>query len=290
MQGQGRRHALRFAPVGASVIDMKLSVRLGAALGTAVLLTSCGSPAPSREEELLLTVAADNRAVPMDASPLNSEGLLAGTAHPTLAEGEEGEISVVDVGRLEKTGYGAHLPIVFRNNTDETVSHLHWDAAAHDDGTLVATGDARTTTPARVPPGEIGFSTIEFDDEDAIPHSAEYTFAAKVSPSHAAMLDAGLVAPEDADTAPHNPSPLTITEAYLADDDLVGVATNTTGADTRGPYFVNVYCFDGDSLISEFTGLAEEAGGLADGEAVTFTADFFRQECPTFLFGVSGWF
>ena len=71
---------------------------------------------------------------------------------------------------------------------------------------------------------------------------------------------------------------------------IVGSATNKTGADTTGPFGVQVCCFDGDTLLSSRLSFAEQTGDVADGGTVTYSADLFDDTCPTFTVGVSGYF
>lgn len=76
----------------------------------------------------------------------------------------------------------------------------------------------------------------------------------------------------------------------MSGDAIVGSATNDTGAKTTGPYSVEVYCFEGDTLLSSRISYAEQTGEVADGGKVTFSANMYGETCPTFAVGVSGYF
>ena len=91
-------------------------------------------------------------------------------------------------------------------------------------------------------------------------------------------------------TDSYNIAPFKVTEVSASGDVIVGAATNETGAEATGPYGVDIYCFDGDNLLSEFGTFAEQMGEIADGGTVTFTADLYGAACPSFAVGVGGYF
>ena len=205
--------------------------------------------------------------------PFNASGYLGGTAQPNLDAGEAGEVSVVQIGPLDAAS--GTLIFAFRNNTSESISHVDWTGTARSGGSIVATGSSQGTTPAQLQPGEAGLSYIFFDNAEAIPADAEYEFQVSTSA---------------ADTSSYNTAPLTVTEANASGDSIVGSATNETGAEATGPYSVEVYCFEGDALLSSMITFAEQSGEVADGGIVTFSANLFGDSCPTFAVGVSGYF
>lgn len=259
---------------------MKILLHLGALSVAGMVLTACETAVPSREAQLFEELAADGQAQTVETLPFNSEGLLAGTAHPDLAEGEPGAIAVIEVGRLDKGPHAVYLPFVFRNNTTQPIAQVEWDATAHHEEQLLAIGSSHSVMPEVIHPGEIGFATIFFPEGDDIPHSADFDFLARPGASVAQARAAGDYAS----------APLTITDTYLSGPELVGRAVNRTGADTRAPYRVQIYCFDGDRLMSEFSGTTDEREGLSEDEDLMFSANFFRQECSSFILGVSGRF
>lgn len=164
---------------------MKTPLRLAAALAAVLLLTSCSSPAPSADAKPNPAPAATSVAAEPPAQveplPFNAGGLLGTNAQPTFAEGEPDEVSVVQIGPLEKPGIGALLLFAFRNNTPEAISHVDWSATARSGGSVVATGSSQGTTPSVVQPGEVGLSYIYFESGESIPEGTEYEF--DVSPS-----------------------------------------------------------------------------------------------------------
>lgn len=257
---------------------MKTPLRLAAAIAAVLLLTSCSSTAESSPNtsasappdavEVVETAAA------VESLPFNASGLLNGTAAPNFEDGEPGEVSVVQVGPLDKPGVGALLLFGFRNNTAAAVAHVDWTATARSGGAIVSTGSSQGTVPAVIQPGEVGLAYIYFDNGEVIPDDAEYEFSASTSA---------------ADTSPYNTAAIKVTEVNLSGDAIVGAATNDTGADTVGPYSVNVFCFDGDTIVSQHQGFAEQ-DELPGGATATFTVSLFGATCPSYAVGVSGYF
>ena len=260
-----------------SVGFMRTTGGLAAILAATLLLTACGSssePAASDAPETVSSAPAEEAAATeVEALPFNASGYLGGTAQPNFDAGEAGEVAVVQIGPLD-TASGT-LIFAFRNNTSESISHVDWTATARSGGSIVATGSSQGTTPAQLQPGEAGLSYIFFDNAEAIPANAEYEFQASSSAAY---------------TSPYNTAPLTVTEANVSGDSIVGSATNETGAETTGPYSVEVYCFEGDALLSSMITFAEQTDEVPDGGAVTFSANLFGDPCPTFVVGVSGYF
>lgn len=256
---------------------MKTPLRLAVATAALLLLTSCSSPAPSTDEA---KPRAESAAETIDAPaeveslPFNARGLLFSTAEPKFEDGETGEVSVVQIGPLKKSGIGSVLLFAFRNNTDAAVSHVDWSATARADGAIVSTGSSQGTTPSVVGSGEVGLAYIYFQNGEAIPEDADYEFQVSTSP---------------ADTSSFNTAPMTVTEANLVGDAIVGSATNDTGEKTSGPYGVDIYCFDGDAIIGQLQGFTEQ-DELAPGAAGTFTVSLYGDSCPTYAVGVSGYY
>ncbi|WP_111721528.1 hypothetical protein [Homoserinimonas sp. OAct 916] len=259
-------------------------MRFAAALAAALLFTSCGSTAnPTQGESSPASTPTEDTAPSTpneDAAlagslPFNASGLLGGTAQPTFPDGEQGEVSVVQVGPLAKPGLGATLLFAFRNNTSEGISHVDWSATVRSDGAIVSTGSSQGTVPDQVQSGEVGLAYIYFSNGEIIPGGAEYEFTVNTSPVN---------------TQSYNTAPFKVTEANISGDAIVGSALNETGAESAAPYSVSVYCFDGDNLLSQFRTYTEQDGPIKDGGSVTFTADLYGQECPSFVVGVGGYF
>ncbi|WP_425839887.1 hypothetical protein [Microbacterium sp. PA5] len=254
-----------------------------AAAAAVLLLTSCTAATSQTPEETKPSAQATDAAPPVETSeaaapvealPFNAGGLLGGTATPTFEAGEPGEVSVVQVGTIDDTGFGGTLPFAFRNNTAEAIAHVDWSATARADGSIVATGSSQGTAPSIVQPGEVGLAYIYFEEASAIEEGTEFEFEASTSP---------------ADPTPYNTAPMTVTEATLVNDSIVGGADNKTGESTTGPYSVSVYCFDGDTLVGHTTGFTEQDTIAVDATG-TFTVSLYDMKCSTFAVGVSGYF
>jgi hypothetical protein len=99
---------------------------------TLLPLTACGSPdgdsansgATAASTPSASSTEPEASDEPRDAEPLpfNASGLLGGNAKPTFADGEAGEVAVVQVGPLD-TDQGI-LIFAFRNNTSDGISHV----------------------------------------------------------------------------------------------------------------------------------------------------------------------
>lgn len=210
----------------------------------------------------------------VEPKPFNANGLLGGTAQPNLPDGERGKVSVVKIGELNKAGDSALLTFAFRNNTNEGISSIRWTATARSGGQIVATGSSQGIAPVHVQPGEIGLGHIYFTNGASIPDGADYEFTVSTRPVGSVYRDE---------------AQLTVTEANISGDAIVGSATNRTGAETSGSYSVLIYCFDGDNLLSRISTFAEQKESIADGGTVTFAANLYGRVCPSYAVGVSGY-
>ena len=256
-------------------------LRIAVAAALLFLTVACGGSdrtgdvsAPVESSEDGATAAAAN---PVAALPFNAGDLLAGTATPSFPDGEPGKVSVVQIGALDAHMSGsAKLPFAFRNNTSEGISHVDWSGTARSAGSIVATGSSQGTIPKQVKPGEAGLAFIYFGHGTQLPPAdAEYEFTVKTSPAN-----------QDC----YNTAPLKVTEANASGDAVVGAAVNQTGKSVEGPFGVDVYCFDGDKVLGEHGDFAEQQGPTAPDGQVTFTANLYGANCPTFIVGVGGFF
>ncbi|NLI84588.1 MAG: hypothetical protein GX440_04135 [Propionibacterium sp.] len=255
---------------------MKTSLRITAALGIALILTSCSSPSPTpvTGEPATSTqgTPAEEVAKAVEPLPFNASGLLGGNTTPSFGDGDPGEVSVVQIGaRLVDQKV---LLFAFRNNTDEAIAHVDWTATARSGGSIVGSGRSQGTAPSVVQSGEVALSYIYFDNLEAIPDDAEYEFSASSLP---------------ANTSSYNTAALKVTEANLVGDSIVGGAVNETGADATGPFSVSIYCFDGGQMADHKMGFADQQDA-ADGATVSFSENLYSTSCPNFVVGVSGYF
>lgn len=267
------------APVLSGLVN-----RLGMAAVAALMIASvsaCGSQSsPSKtsggSSAKVITPTPSKDSLP---APLlfNAGGYLAGNAKPELPAGEPGKVTVVAEAPLHKDGIGAAtLPVVYRNNTSKAISHVDLSATARLNGDLVASGQSQGSTPAQVKPGEVGMAFIYFEDAKSLPDSGlTYEFSFDTTA---------------ADTSSYNTAPLTVKEATLNGKSIVGTALNATGKALTGPYDVQVYCFNGNNLVSQTGTFADRDGDIAADESVSFTASLNGAKCPTFAVGVSGFF
>jgi hypothetical protein len=256
----------------------------GALLASFLLMTGCGTDETSTttspgagNSTTRITPKAES---PKDVTPqpFNVSGLLNGDAKPDLPAGEGNKVAVIAQAPLEKDSAmgSAILTFAFRNNTDKAISHVDWTATARAGGKLVATGSSQGTQPAQIAPGEVGMAFIYFDAGSDIPdNGVTYEFSPETS---------------EANTESYNTAPLAVGEANRNGKKIVGSATNKTGKPLTGPYGVEVYCFDGNSITGQRGDFAEEDGDVAPGGTVHFTLDLYDTPCKTFALGVSGFF
>lgn len=245
-------------------------VAVGAVAAAVLLLTSCGAAndetpveanpsarvsAPAAEPSALASEAPGS----VDALPFNAGGPLGGTATPIFEAGEPGEVSVVQIGAFDDTSFGGTLPFAFRNNTSAAIAHVDWTATARVDSSIVATGSSQGTAPSIVQPGEVGLAYIFFEEASAIAGDTEFEFQASTSP---------------AEPTPYNTAPMTVTEASLINESIVGGADNKTGESTTGPYSVSVYCFDGGTIAGHTSGFTEQDTIAVDATG-TFTVGLY---------------
>lgn len=255
-------------------MNLLKTVVVGAAL---LLLVGCGGSSDVGGDTSTPADSSTTASGPVTALPFNAGGLLAGTATPNLPEGEQGKVSVVQVGALDVHMSGsAKLPFAFRNNTNEAISHVDWTGTARSGGAIVATASSQGAIPAQVKPGEIGLAFIYFGPDATVPPAdATYEFTVETSPD---------------DQGAYNTAALTVAEANASGDTIVGAAINKTGESVEGPFAIDAYCFDGDTVLSEHGNYAEQDGPISADGQVTFSASMFDANCPSFIVGVSGYF
>lgn len=249
-----------------------------AAVATLVL-SGCAMPTTSNVPAGSLTDSATPKSTPTVAvvPTFNSGGYLGGNAKPTLPDGDSGKVVVVSQGALKADGIGGgSLLFAFRNNTDKAISHVDFTGTATANGKLVASGQSQGTIPARVQPGEAGLAFIFFEDASSIPATgATYDFKASTLP---------------ADTSSYNTAPLSVTQATNNGSSIIGSAVNKTGKPLVGPYSVEIYCFNGNSLVDQITDFTSEDGDITAGASVSFSTNLYSTSCSTFVLGVSGYF
>jgi hypothetical protein len=244
-----------------------------------LVLAGCSAPTTSNVPAGSLTDSAAPKPTPTTAAApsFNSGGYLGGNAKPTLPDGESGKISVVSRGAIKPDGTGGgSLLFAFRNNTRKAISHLDFTGTVTAGGKLVASGQSQGTIPAQVKPGEAGFAYFYFEDASSVPATgATYDFKTSTMP---------------VDTSSYNTAPLTVTQATNNGNSIIGSAANKTGEPLTGPYSVDTYCLNGNTLTDEITDFATETGDIAAGASVSFSTDLLGTSCNTYAVGVSGYF
>lgn len=238
---------------------------------------SATTPAPSTTGNVIKpTPTPSTTGTAIKPLPFNAGGLLAGTASPSFPGGEAGEVSVVQIGEPFPGGLAdtTKLPFAFRNNTGAAIASVEWTGTARSGGSLVATGSSRGTVPAEVQPGEIGLAFILFGSGAKIPPGhVDYVLTVKTSPVNKAAMSR---------------APLKVTEANVSGDAIVGTAVNASGKPVTYPISADVYCFDGDKMLTQGGDIAEQLGPVAPGGQATFSVDLHGRYCPAFTVGVEG--
>lgn len=207
-----------------------------------------------------------------DATPAadpDSDSVSIGDAFEFLDDGEAGELSVVAMGTYD----GTSLPIVVRNRTGEPLQSLSVSAAVRSsDGDLIGSGSVSgAMTPFVVPNGDVSFGSLYFDGAE-FPEDAEYEI--DISGDAAGSGFFSLV-------------DLTVTEATLLDDRIVGAVTNDTDAPAN---LVGVYaaCFSdaGDLVSTEVTFIDQDV--LEAGDDATFQLPLYGNTCDRYILASTG--
>jgi len=208
--------------------------------------------------------------------PVNSGGLLAGTARPSFPAGKPGAIEVVATGEIVDDPSGAYLPIAIRSNVAEPVGRVVVAATIQDaTGKQIASGSSQGTDPQTLAPGEVALSFVHFE-ASTVPAAAAHQFT---------------IQNESPSTASSSHATLKVSTANLVGGAVTGTATNQTGATLSGPYDVNVYCFDtaGKMLVVQ-SSFADLDGDLAASKTVPYTVNLAEHTCPSFLVGVTAFY
>lgn len=273
-------------------LNLKKCVGVLSAATLVVVLTDCGgsatttttttnASAPSQStatSSATTTTSTSSASKAPSIKPFNAGGFLGGNANATFPAGQPGQVTVFVAGPLEKDK--SILPVAYRNNTGEAISHVDLTATARKNGRLVGTGESQGGIPAQLQPGEVGLAYIYFETAKSMPNTGvKYEFTTDTAP---------------ADTSTYNTAPLTVGEANRTGSSLgtaiVGTAVNKTGQGLSGPYNVLVFCFAGNEVVDVPQGSADQLNDIAANAKVSFTVDLFDTKCNTFTVGVSGYF
>jgi hypothetical protein len=249
--------------IGLSVVTYLLALLLVfAGFGGASLPVSAQTPSAAGTPGSGATPAAQG------GSPY-----LAGDALPLLPTGRPGNVDVIVVG----APMGWHVPIVLRNNSNETVVLINVRGTAIDSaGTLIGTGEPGAfMSPTHLAPGQVAIAAVYFNSADYLPLDAVLTFEPETEP---------------AATASAFRQDLEIIEATREDQDIVGQARNATDEPLVGKVSVLGICFDVTGTITGFAlGFADRLD-LAPEETAPFTVPLESTgPCDAFLLGANGY-
>lgn len=237
----------------------RVFVLLSLLLGSIVLGPSLNAVA----QEVASTPGASGEASPY----------LVGDALSLLPPGEPGAMDVVAVGAPVKW----HVPVVLRNNTDETVVLANVRGTAHDAaGAPLATGEPGSfLAPSVLPPGQVAIAAVYFNSLEHLPADAVLAFEVEFEPP--AMTQ---VFRQD----------LEIVEATHEEDSIVGIVRNGTGAPLVGRVSVLGVCVDASGAVRGYYEAFADKNDLDPGETAPFDAHFGGTgPCEAFLVGASGY-
>lgn len=245
----------------------------------ATLLTGCSGGEPGVDEPAGEVVSAT-----AGPQPFGADGHFGGTAHPRFPPGEPGELSVVEVGRLEGSRQ-LDFVLAFRNNTGEPMGEERLRVVFHKDGETLETTYTLPTSPAVLRPGQVGLASVAFVSERGIREGNLDDQGIEVSVEPNGTL-AEIGASGSADL------PLTVEETTNQRGRITGSATNRTGGVLEGPFTVMAYCFsDGRPSLARL-GSSDRGvmptGPLADGESIRFDMGHSIEGCEEYAVAVHG--
>jgi hypothetical protein len=190
-----------------------------------------------------------------------------------IPEGEAGKLSVVMVGRPSR----GSVPVVIRNRTANPLAGMEVSGTARNaSGTLVGSGSSQGFVPENVKSGEWAFGYVFFGIEP-LPADAKFDLTAtgKAPSSLFASVDLRV---QEVNRA----------SASYGGTKLVGILSNPTNKEVKGPISVDVMCFDGAMPIATVRGFTN-ADSAAPNGTVPFSVDLPRDSpCRSFAVGGSG--
>lgn len=207
---------------------------------------------------------------PVTGTPVSS---LAGDALPLLLPGEAGMVDVIAVGVPDEW----NVPIVLRNNTDETLILTTIHGTAHDAaGALIGEGEPGAfMSPTVISPGQVAIAAVYFNSREYLPLDAVLTFEVETEP---VTVAAGFR------------QDLEIVDAVHEADGIVGLARNGTNESLVGKVNVLSVCFDATGTMTEFSIGYADALDLDPGETVPVRVSVADPEsCEAFLVGANGY-
>lgn len=216
---------------------------------------------------------ADTPRVAVDTS-------LFGESPEALPEGEADVVAVIVTGDPVRS----NLPVVLRNNTGADLTVTQVVGVARDEGgKLVASSSFSNLAPAVLTTGQVGVGYVYFDIDELTPDLV-FEIEAQYEPAggdFTYLYD------------------LTITEAELTEDGIVGIATNPLAKTVNAGSDVGI-CFSGDGTVVGYLSGSADKTETAAGDDTSFSATFnypnedfddavtALNSCERYLIGVTG--
>jgi hypothetical protein len=223
------------------------------------------------ETEPEVTVEAVAPVKQAAASSIDTLSLVAYNELPALDPGIEGELSVIKAGRFQGSS-STTVPVIVRNNTNETVYRIGISAIAYDaDGAMLAIGSAQEFTPNEVGPGELSLGYVYFSDVE-LPEDATIEYE---------------VTSEELDEF-ENIRDLVIQKHNLVGERIIGLLINQHDAGVTGPISVTAYCFDSDGELLDYFDDYTEKDQADSGETIPFQVDI-ELPCDHYLLAARGY-
>jgi hypothetical protein len=198
---------------------------------------------------------------------------LVGDALLLLPPGTPGVVDVIAVGAPVQKYF---VPLVLRNNTEETIVLTRIHGTAEDAaGEPIGSGDVYSfMNPSVVAAGQVALAAIEFNSVEPLPPDASFAFEPEA---------------ESLATATVFRLDLEIVEATREEDRIVGLARNGTDQPLAGKISVLGICFDATGAIQgNYAGFADKLD-LRPGETAPFEVPFEGTgPCEAFLVGAGG--
>lgn len=237
---------------------MRLVLVFMSLLGSTILGSGPGHSA----HEMAATPGFDQSASPY----------LVGDGAPLLPTGRLGVLDVISVGVPVKW----FVPIVLRNNTDETMVLNNVHGVARDtSGTLIATGETGSfISPNVISVGQVAIAVVYFNSQDHLPPATALEFELDAEPATDSLFR----------------QDLEIDDATPGEERIVGLARNDTDESLVGQVSVIGVCLNADGAIRGWYQGFGNQSDLAPGETAPFDARFDGiGPCDGFLIGASGY-
>ena len=258
-----------------------------AAAAAILVLAGCSSTSDEQSDKGPSTTASGGAATESTtttaakgkgAEPTTSAALFV-SGNPAIGPGEPGKLSVVAVGK-PKGEMGSTVPVVFRNNTKDTLTSLELSGTARGaDGSLIGSGEDQGIEPFIVNPGEWAFGYVYFDT--ALPADAKIEVTARGDEAKGSI-------------SLFDKIPLKVSEVNLVKqefgDNYVGIVVNTSDEKALDSGSVLIACFDAASQpIGVLSGTTD--GEISKGGTASFSVDTYSSDgqCASYAVGASGY-